>query len=752
DVVGSASLVLPVLAVGDHVLTAVYSGDASFTGSSTTLTHTVAKSPTAVALASSPGRGIYGKAITLTARVTRTSTGAGATGAVTVNEGTQAIASVALTGGAGSVALSSLTVGPHTLDVTYPGDVGSLPTSGSIPVIVDPIPTVMQLASTAQPSVYGQSATISATVTTAAGAIPTVGSVTFSEGSALLGTATLYFGKFSLSLATLPAGTHTVLATYAGGSNLLASVATIVQVVRPAVTTISVTSTANPTAATSGASLQAVVTAVAPGGGTPTGTVTFSEGGVVLSTLNASFFGRWAFALGGLKVGSHTITAAFTGTGSYLGASTAITQVVDVASTVVTATSSSSPAGAYAGGSIQAIVAPVAPAIGSPTGSVTFSEGGVALARPDPFFNQYGMQLALLPVGTHVITVTFTGAGGFASSSTSITQVIVKAAPIVTVMSSANPSTQHDGSYLTVRIASGIGSAANTDGSVAFTDGGSTIAVAPVNGGVANLSYFDLAPGRHVIGATYSGNDSFTATTVPSVTEVVNAAVPAPTPDPSCAAAIGIGDSRLMNMALLGRWGPIALGVSSPLKNAPILVRVPNLSAILGFRYGTFGHTEYVKAQKARCPSSREYFTLLGPNHLNPSMAGDTQAWDPIDTAEMYAMFDLMTQSDAYGPGGNVVVGSFVYGPKAPDYVRLGAAAHDQAVRDYVAAHPDRNVRLLPLDAAPIPWSTDGIHPTVPANTTGAPAGQDLLAQQLMMGLAQLDVDLAATPVAGSTP
>lgn len=74
--------------------------------------------------------------------------------------------------------------------------------------------TSTALATSANPSLYGQPVTFTATVSSAAGT-PT-GSVTFSDGGTVLGTSTLSGGVATLTVSTLALGSHTITAAYTG--------------------------------------------------------------------------------------------------------------------------------------------------------------------------------------------------------------------------------------------------------------------------------------------------------------------------------------------------------------------------------------------------------------------------------------------------------------------------------------------------------------------------------------------------------
>ncbi len=176
-------------------------------------------------------------------------------------------------------------------------------------------PTSTAVASSSPTSTFGQSVTFTATVTSGSG-VPT-GTVTFKDGAVALGSGTLSGGKATLSVSTLAVRSHSITAVYAGTANFSASTSTAVtQVVNQAGTTTSVTSSRNPAKRRQTVTFTARVSAVAPGTGTPTGTVRFFDGGVQIGSASLSN-GSAALSTSGLAAGSHTITAAYDGSVSY---------------------------------------------------------------------------------------------------------------------------------------------------------------------------------------------------------------------------------------------------------------------------------------------------------------------------------------------------------------------------------------------------------------------------------------------------
>ena len=129
---------------------------------------------------------------------------------------------------------------------------------------------------------------MTATVTGNGGVVGT-GSVTFTDGGKSIGTAFLNAnGIASLSDSTLTPGSHTIVANYAGDSNINASSSTPLTVIVKELTQVTLASSANPTSTLSSIVLTATVTN--SGVGVPTGTITFTDGSTQLgtATLNAS--------------------------------------------------------------------------------------------------------------------------------------------------------------------------------------------------------------------------------------------------------------------------------------------------------------------------------------------------------------------------------------------------------------------------------------------------------------------------------
>ena len=127
-------------------------------------------------------------------------------------------------------------------------------------------------------------------------------------------------------------GSHSITAIYSGDADFLASTsAPLTQTVGQDATTTALSSSANPSVVRQVVTFTATVTANPPGAGTPTGTVTFQDGGV-----NIAGCGKQALVAGIATcsdsfagVGSHSITAIYSGDADFLASTSApLTQTV----------------------------------------------------------------------------------------------------------------------------------------------------------------------------------------------------------------------------------------------------------------------------------------------------------------------------------------------------------------------------------------------------------------------------------------
>src|SRR5262249_49769533 len=104
-------------------------------------------------------------------------------------------------------------------------------------------------------------------------------------------------------------------------------------------TAVALASSASPAVAGQAVTFTATVAAVAPGRGTPTGTVTFRDGNVVLGTVAVGTGGKATFTTSFAAAGGHAITAVYSGDAAFVGSSQALTEQVNAPTHTATTTS-----------------------------------------------------------------------------------------------------------------------------------------------------------------------------------------------------------------------------------------------------------------------------------------------------------------------------------------------------------------------------------------------------------------------------
>ena len=158
-------------------------------------------------------------------------------GKVTFMNGTTALATKTLIGGAASFATSNLPAGMNSITAVYGGG-GEANFGASTSAAVNQsvlTPTATTLSSSANPSGYGQKVTFTAVVTSGAGAPADGETVSFVEDLTILASKKLSGGSASFTTSALPVGTHLITAVYGGDSSLARSAsAWVKQVVKKA--------------------------------------------------------------------------------------------------------------------------------------------------------------------------------------------------------------------------------------------------------------------------------------------------------------------------------------------------------------------------------------------------------------------------------------------------------------------------------------------------------------------------------------
>jgi len=220
---GSAKYTTSKLPIGTSSITAVYGGAANDNGSTSAPVNQVVTAPTTTTLTSSPNSSAYGQSVILTASVT-SSMGSPPDGeTVSFMRGALLLGTGTLSGGSASLTTSTLTVGEYGIKAVYAGDPSfSTSTSKAQYQAVSKATTTTGLASSLNPSNFGQSVTFTATLTPEFSGTPT-GSVVFKKGTATLATVTLSGGVASYTTTKLAVGMESITAVYNGSSSFMRS-------------------------------------------------------------------------------------------------------------------------------------------------------------------------------------------------------------------------------------------------------------------------------------------------------------------------------------------------------------------------------------------------------------------------------------------------------------------------------------------------------------------------------------------------
>lgn len=297
--------------------------------------------------------------------------------------------------------------------------------STSTPVI--DVATTTALSTSTATAVVGQIETLTATVTSQAGT--PIGTVFFRDGDTLLGSAPLDANGKATLPTSLFVGVHALTVSFFGVSGFAASTSAAATVtVNPAATTVALKSSVNPAVTGQAVTFTATVAAVAPGGGTPTGTVTFKDGNVVLGTVAVGTGGKATVTTSFAAAGGHNITAVYSGSAAFVGSSQSLTEQVNAPTTPrATTTALSSSANPAVVGQAVTFTATVRDPSGTatPTGTVTFFVGNTVVARVTLDANgQARIRGSFSVAGRYTIRAVYSGDATFAASEQSLIEQV----------------------------------------------------------------------------------------------------------------------------------------------------------------------------------------------------------------------------------------------------------------------------------------------------------------------------------------
>jgi hypothetical protein len=218
--------------------------------------------------------------------------------------------------------ISPVGTGVHYVDAAYSGDPNyAMSLSGTVPLVAERVPTALALTvDPATSTESGQQITLTGFVhPNFAQNHNASGTVAFSTGGGSLGTANVGSGFATFNTSALGAGTDTLGGAYSGDTNFLPSTASTTHVVTSGYTTTTTTLTCSPTTINLGSTslFSALVTS---SNGTPTGSVTFTDGTTTLGQPTLTN-GAATYTYTGTTAGTHAITATYVPTGNFAASS-----------------------------------------------------------------------------------------------------------------------------------------------------------------------------------------------------------------------------------------------------------------------------------------------------------------------------------------------------------------------------------------------------------------------------------------------
>jgi hypothetical protein len=429
-------------------------------------------------------------------------------------------------------------------------------------------------------AVFGQTIVFSGTADNTGGGTAAAGdTIQILNGATVIGSGTLTgaASPFSYSIMVTNPGANLnvtgspyTLHAHDNGPGVITDSANVTQTITQASSkTADVTSSLNPSTFGQTVTFSAVVSAVSPGAGTPTGTVTFKEGTTVLGTGTLSGAATATFSISSFTAGTHVITASYGGDANFktsddTASPTPLQQEVNQAGTTTSDVTASlaSPSQYGQALTLTATATVVAPGVGTPTGNITFKEGTTVLGSGS--VNGSGVatfSTSALSAATHTITAAYAGDANFSSSNdtgsaTPRVQVINKATTSASV--SAPVGTVYFGQTVTYTATvtnTGLGGGSPT-GSVSF---------AITNGAVTGPSGFGAlhSTGANTAQATFIttgviGNTTQTVTATYSGTANFAAAAAATNNSPITSAVTQTTvTTNLNNQPFAGQWSAV---------------------------------------------------------------------------------------------------------------------------------------------------------------------------------------------------
>jgi large repetitive protein len=409
---------------GAKTLTAVYSGNSNYAGSSDTESHSVTtgKAATATSITDDiPDPSIPGQAVVVS--VTVSGAGLPAPSGTVAVTGADTNCSILLAGGTGSCSVVFNSTGHKTITATYSGDGTYDSSSGSVGHTVNKGSTTTTIIDhTPDPSIPGQPVEVTFSVF-GGGVTPTgIVSITGAEVNCNI---TLSGGSSSCNVIFNTIGIKTITATYSGDANYLPSSATTTHTVKNSTTAAIISDNADPSLP--GDNVLVTVTITGTGAITPTGTVDITGADTncsigALATIGVGI-GSGSCTVTFNTAGAKLLTAKYSGDANYVGSSTTTSHTVNKGPTTTTITNVT-PDPSLANQTVTVTVMVTGAAV-IPTGSVAITISGQPSTCTINLLGGTGQcNIVFTSVGTFTMTATYSGDGNYLVSSFVISHIV----------------------------------------------------------------------------------------------------------------------------------------------------------------------------------------------------------------------------------------------------------------------------------------------------------------------------------------
>jgi hypothetical protein len=525
---GVATLTTSSLPAGMHTFMTTYGGDGNTTTTLNVARLQVNRASTSVDLTGSPTIGLARTQVTLTANVGVVAPGvATPSGKVALFKGGVLYTTGVVTGGVATLVTPKLAAGSYHFTAVYRGDLSSAPSSTTWDVTVNQAgqgTTTVGLSSDGSPSTLGSRVTFTATVDAASPAGTPTGSVSFFDGTRLLGNANLSGDLASLSTNLLASGTHSITATYNGDLNYNVNTsAPCTQIVQVGTTTTLTLSTPAPVYGQA-VTFSARVSPKGYSASTPTGTVHFMDGATELAAVDL-VNGVATLPNQTLSVGAHPLTAVYNSADPNFQDSTSaqVNDTIGQARSTIAFSASPSPAVYGQLVTLTANIGVASPGSAAPSGTVTFKDGLTVLGTASVVSGSASITTSSLAPNTHTLMAIYSGDTNVTSNQAVTKLVVSQASTAVDLSWSPQYSLAGQAATLTAQVSVVAPGVATPSGTVNFYLGSSLIGSGTISSGFASLVTQKLAVGNYTYTAVYKGDaHCLTSTSATWTVTVVN--------------------------------------------------------------------------------------------------------------------------------------------------------------------------------------------------------------------------------------